>query len=97
MLTLSPTAATLLSETRSQQAGIPDDATLRVAAAPAQDGEQAGLTLGFVDEPHEGDQTGEAHGLPICVAPDVADALDDVAIDVQQDGDSAQLVIVPAG
>lgn len=95
MLTLSPTAATMLSETRSQQAGIPDDATLRIAAAPAQDGEQAGITLGFVDQPQDGDQTGEAHGLPICVAPEVADALDGAAIDVQQDGESAQLVIVP--
>ena len=96
MLTLSHDAATMLAETRRQQDGIPDDATLRVAAAPATDGEQAGITIGFVDQPQDGDQAGESHGLPICVAPEVASALGDAAIDVQQQGDAMQLVIVPA-
>lgn len=92
MLTLSETAASMLSETRSQQ-GIPDDATLRVASSDQQEG----ITLGFVDQPFDGDQVGDAHGLPICVAPEVADALDDAKIDVEQTGEQPQLVIVPAG
>jgi Fe-S cluster assembly iron-binding protein IscA len=93
MLTLSPSAAEALSQTRSQQ-GIPDDATLRVAAAPTGNGEQPGITLGFVDQPMEGDQTGDAHGLPICVAPEVADALSEATIDTHSDGDETRLVLV---
>lgn len=95
MLTLTPTAASLLTEAKTRQ-GIPDDASLRVAAAPATDGEQPGITLGFVDAPQDGDQISEAHGLTVCVAPDVAGALDDAKIDVQHEGDDAQLVIVHA-
>lgn len=96
MLTLSHPAATLLTDVRSQQ-GMPDDALLRVAAAT--DG-QEGISLGFVDAPMEGDHTAEVHGLGLCVAPEVADALSAAKIDVQNaDANSAapaSLVIVPA-
>ena len=93
MLTLSPSAAEALAATRSQQ-GIPDDATLRVAAAPATNGDQPGITLGFVDQPMEGDQTGDAHGLPICIAPEVADALSDATIDTQAEDGQTRLVLL---
>ena len=96
MLTLTQPAATMLTDVRSQQ-GIPDDALLRVAGAT--DGQQ-GISLGFVDEPMDGDHTADAHGLAFCVAPEVADALSAAKIDVQDpDVDStgpANLVIVPA-
>jgi Fe-S cluster assembly iron-binding protein IscA len=96
MLTLSQPAATMLTDVRSEQ-GIPDDALLRVAGAT--DGEQ-GISLGFVDEPMEGDHTASVHGLAYCVAPEVADALEAAKIDVQDPSvDStgpAHLVIVPA-
>lgn len=91
MLTLSKNAATLLSESRTQQ-GISADATLRVA--PTARGEETGISLGFVDAPHTGDHTGSAHGMPICVDADVADALDTVKIDVDTVGDDPQLVLV---
>ncbi len=96
MLTLSHPAATLLTDARSQQ-GIPDDALLRVAGAT--DG-QEGISLGFVDAPMEGDHTAEVHGLGLCVAPDVAEALSGAKIDVQESApdstEPANLVIVPA-
>jgi Fe-S cluster assembly iron-binding protein IscA len=96
MLTLSHPAATLLTDARSQQ-GIPDDALLRVAGAT--DGRE-GISLGFVDAPMEGDHTAEVHGLGVCVAPDVAEALSGAKIDVQESApDSTEpvsLVIVPA-
>ena len=48
----------------------------------------------------EGDQTDTVHGLPICVAPEVADALDGAKIDVQDPSTDStgptHLVIVPA-
>lgn len=92
MLTLTETAAAALTESRSQQ-GIPDDTVLRVSA---EGPDQQSLSLGFVEEPLEGDQTGSAHGLDICVASEVAGALDDAQIDVQTVGEEPQLVIVPA-
>lgn len=91
MLTLTKTAATLLSESRTQQ-GIPDDATLRVA--PTQQGEEQGISLGFVEAPHSGDHTATAHGMPICVDAQVAESLAGVKIDVDTAGDSPQLVLV---
>lgn len=94
MLTLTPSAAEALTMARSQQ-GIPDDASLRVAAAPTGNGEQPGITLGFVDQPMDGDQVGDAHGLTICVAPEVADSLSGAKIDTQTEGDQTRLVLVP--
>ncbi len=91
MLTLSPTAATMLNDTRGQR-GIPDDATLRIA--PSADDQQGSISLGFVDTPFDGDQTGEAHGLPYCVDSQIAPALDEATIDVQGAGDEAHLVVV---
>lgn len=99
MLTLTQPAATMLTDVRTQQ-GIPGDALLRVAAST--DGQQ-GISLGFVDEPMDGDQTATAHGLDFCVAPEVSEALSAAKIDVQAPapgvdgaGGGASLVIVPA-
>ena len=95
MLTLTRPAANLLAEARERQ-GVPADASIRIASAVAQDGDQPGITLGFVDAPFDGDQIGTVHGIGICVAPEVAAALDDAAIDVEdRDGDK-QLVLVQA-
>jgi Fe-S cluster assembly iron-binding protein IscA len=94
VLTISETAASALDQSRAQQ-GIPDDVTLRVA--PAEQAPGQGLSLKFVDQPEDGDQTGSAHGMDFCVAPEVAEALDDAKIDVQNVDDDPQLVIVPAG
>ena len=92
MLTISQTAATALARSRAQQ-GIPDEMTLRIA--PTEQGPSRSLGLEFVDQPADGDQTGDAHGLAYCVAPEVADALDEAQIDVQTVDDDPQLVIVP--
>ena len=96
MLTLTHPAATMLTDVRTQQ-GIPGDALLRVAGAT--DGER-GISLGFVDEPMEGDHTASVHGLDYCVAPEVSDALAAAKIDVQEPAPDADgtpsLVIVPA-
>ena len=84
----------MLTNARDQQDGIPDDATLRVAGSDA-DGQPGTISIGFVETPFDGDQTGDAHGLPYCVAPEVADQLDGAAIDVQGAGEEARLVVVP--
>ena len=93
MLTLSKSAADVLTTSRSER-GLSDDAHLRVA--PAEQEPDRGLSLSFVDEPIEGDHTGESHGVSLCVAPEVAEALDGTKIDVQTVDERPQLVIVPA-
>ncbi len=93
MLTLTESAATLLTQSRQNQ-NIPEAASLRVAPAP--DSPEGGLTLGFVEQPAPTDHTGESHGVPMCVAAEVASALDGAQIDVQKSGSDAQLVIVPS-
>ncbi len=86
----------MLTDARTQQ-GIPGDALLRVAGAT--DG-QEGISLGFVDEPMDGDHTASVHGLDYCVAPEVSDALAAAKIDVQESSadlsGAPSLIIVPA-
>ena len=95
MLTLTRPAANMLAEARARQ-GIPAEASVRIASSITQDGDAPGITLGFVDQPYDGDQIGTVHGIGLCVAPEVAAALEDAAIDVEdQDGDP-HLVIVQA-
>jgi Fe-S cluster assembly iron-binding protein IscA len=95
MLTLTRPAANLLAEARARQ-GIAADASVRVASTVAQDGDEPGITLGFVDAPYDGDQIGTVHGIGICVAPEVAAALDDAAIDVEDRDGDPHLVLVQA-
>lgn len=96
MLTVTRNAAAALVDSRDRQ-GIAPDASLRIAAAPLLDEltpDDSGITVGFVDEPLDGDQVGTVHGLTICVAPEVADALADAAIDVEEADGNARLVLV---
>lgn len=93
MLTITEQAATLLTATRAQS-DVPDDAVLRVAG-PA-DGASPSISLGFVPEPVSGDAVGDAHGMTICVAPEVAPQLDSATLDVVEEQGEPQLVLVPA-
>ena len=86
----------MLASARDSQDGIPNDATLRVAGSN-EAGQPGTISIGFVDQPLDGDQAADAHGLSYCVAPDVAEQLDGAAIDVQQENGEPRLVVVPAG
>jgi Fe-S cluster assembly iron-binding protein IscA len=92
MLNISPQAANLLVQAR-ESSDIPDDAVVRVAESTEPAG--SGISLGFVDEPLAGDAVGNAHGLDICVAPEVAPKLDDATLDVVQEEGETRLVVVP--
>ena len=94
MLTVTRPAAHMLITSHAQE-GIPAEASLRVASSVTEDGDRPGLTIGFVDEPYDGDQIGMVHGLSICVAPEVADALDTAAIDIEEHDGHTHLVLVP--
>lgn len=93
MLTLTRTAASMLAEAHDRQ-GMSSDASVRVASTVTHNGDEPGITLGFVDQPFDGDQVGTVHGVAICVAPDVAAALDDAAIDVEDRDGDPYLVLV---
>ena len=94
MLTVTRPAATMLIATKEQE-GIPADASLRVAASATSNGDAPGITVGFVDQPFAGDEIGMVHGLSLCVAPEVADALATAAIDVEEHDGETHLVLVP--
>jgi Fe-S cluster assembly iron-binding protein IscA len=94
MLTITRPAARMLIATREQE-GIPAEASLRVASSTSGNGDAPGITVGFVDEPYDGDQVGIVHGLSLCVAPEVADVLATAAIDIQEQDGETHLVLVP--
>ncbi|QRN79354.1 MAG: hypothetical protein JK586_13730 [Nocardiopsis sp. BM-2018] len=91
MLTLSSAAADRIATAR-EQSGIPDEAHLRIA--PAGDQGPGAIGLGFVEAPFSGDQVGDAHGVSFCVAPELADELAAVTLDLDDDGTS--MVLVPS-
>ena len=92
MLTVTEAAARFIAEGRDEQ-GITPDAMLRIAATGSAGDE---LHLGFVDQPFDGDQVADAHGLTYCVADEVAPNLDAAVLDVESVNGETSLVLVPA-
>ena len=100
MLQCTPTAAATLENVRAAN-DIPDDFGVRVFAAQAPDG-SVGLGIDFRAEPAAGDAVTEQHGTTIMVAPELADQLSDVTLDVVPDptadgNGEPQLVLRPQG
>lgn len=88
MLQLTSLAAATLTRTREQE-GLPEHFGVRIFAAPnpSSDSQQrAVFGFGFVEGPQDGDAVGETDGTPYYVAPEVADSLDDVVLDVAESG-----------
>ena len=99
MLQCTQAAATTIRHARQQQ-GIPDTYGLRVFPTPKPTGEVS-IGLGFVEAPMQGDQVNEEHGERLFVAPEIADELAELALDVvSASGDNGaapqQLTLVPA-
>lgn len=95
MLELSQSAADVLEQARQTQ-DIPEDYGVRIAAEPAPDG-QASLTVGFAENPAEGDEVTEQAGTEVYIAEQVAGPLADSLIDVEQSEGGVQLVVKPQG
>jgi Fe-S cluster assembly iron-binding protein IscA len=96
MLQCTPAAAATLDQVREQQ-GLPETYGLRIFPAQSPEGQMT-LGLGFAEAPEDGDQVGEQHGTRLFVAPELAEELSDMALDIEpdptQDGGSApQLVL----
>lgn len=83
MLTCTANAATVLEKVRQDNA-IPEDFGVRLFAAPTDEGE-VGLGIDFTAEPAAGDQVSEQHGTTLIVAPEIAEQLTDLTLDVVPD------------
>ena len=93
MLEITRGAAALLTELRQGQ-DVPAEYGLRVFPETSEPGEVT-IGLGFTDTPHEGDQVTEQAGLRVFVASELAEPLEDAAIDVTGDNGSPRIVFRP--
>lgn len=91
MLQVTSQAAATLSRAREKE-GLPEHFGVRIFAAPDpssnshQTAQRSVYGFGFVDGPQEGDAVGQTDGTPYYVAPEVADSLDGVVLDVADAG-----------
>ncbi len=83
MLQMTETAANTVEEARHQQ-GIPAEYGVRVFATETTSDATA-IAIGFVAAPEDGDVVTEQHGTLLFVAPDMAEPLSNVEIDVAPD------------
>ena len=86
MLQCTQAAASTIRQLREQQ-GVPETYGLRVFPAQAPTGE-VNLAIGFAEAPQQGDQINEEHGEKLFVAPEIADDLSELALDVVADPES---------
>jgi Fe-S cluster assembly iron-binding protein IscA len=98
MLQCTQAAAHTISQLRQQQ-GLPETYGLRVSPTSASSG-GVSLGLSFVESPLQDDLVNEEHGQRLYVAPEIADDLADLALDVVTDTTNgaapAKLTLVPA-
>jgi Fe-S cluster assembly iron-binding protein IscA len=88
MLQVTSQAAQTLNRAREKE-GLPENFGVRIFAAPdpSANSQQASVHgFGFVEGPRDGDAIGQTDGTPYYVAPEVADSLDDVVLDVADTG-----------
>ncbi|HYT39545.1 MAG TPA: hypothetical protein VEN99_08545 [Acidimicrobiia bacterium] len=95
MLQMTSQAAATLARARANE-GLPEHFGVRIFAAPAPEtnsSQKGAYGFGFVEAPLPGDAVGKADDTPYFVAPEVADSLDDVVLDV---ADTGNLILAPA-
>lgn len=97
MIEVTQGAATFLTGLRSAN-NIPETYGVRFYNQVTDDG-SAAVAIAFAQAPAEGDQVlGPEKKLPVYVAPDVAQEMDDAVLDVEGDQGSERFVILaPSG
>ncbi len=93
VLQITHGAASLLTELRRGQ-DVPETYGLRVFPESNEPGEVT-IGLGFTDAPAAGDQVTEQDGMKVFVAPELAEPLQDAAIDVTKADGAERLVFRP--
>lgn len=93
MLKLSENAAAALENLREAE-GVPESHGARLTG-----GEQPGgdivVRLEFVESPQEADEVAEQAGTEVFVAPEVAEPLSDVVMDVEDSDQGLSFVFIP--
>ena len=92
MLTITPTATTVLTEARTDK-GAPDDFGVRFYTTQTDDSDRARLAFKFVASPGEGDTVLDEAGIQAYVGPEVEQLIGDVTIDAHQKDGSMGLVV----
>lgn len=93
MLKLSDNAAAALENLREME-GIPESHDARLAKGEQSEG-QIAVRLEFVENRPEADQVAEQAGTELLVAPDLAEPLSDVMLDVEDRGEGLSFVFIP--
>jgi Fe-S cluster assembly iron-binding protein IscA len=92
MLTMTPSAETMLADTRAKK-GAPSDFGVRFFAKTVDDSDRMRLAFRFVASPQPEDTVIEDGRLKAFVAPDVAEKVGDVVVDVEPKDDGPGLVV----
>ncbi len=92
MLTITPTAMHVLTQTRVQK-GAPEDYGVRFYTTSAEGADGARLAFAFVDAPKADDTALADTTIDAWVAPDVERLIGDVTVDARQQGDQMGLVV----
>lgn len=92
MLTMTPTAATVLTNVRSER-GAPGTFGVRFFAAQSPTSDKAGVAFDFVESPEPTDTVTSEAGLKTYVAPEVDEMMGDVVVDVETVDQQTELVM----
>lgn len=92
MLTITPTAATVLTKARTDK-GAPDDFGVRFFATEAPESGRAGLAYKFVESPRSDDTILDETAIAAYVAPEVDELIGDVTIDAVPEDGRMELVV----
>ena len=93
MLTITPTAADILTRTRSAK-GAPEGYGVRFYTTTVEeDSGRARLAFAFVDAPKENDTILDGAAIDAYVSPDVDRLIGDVTVDARQQGEEMGLVV----
>lgn len=93
MLHISPQAVQALTEVRDAE-GHPESSGLRIFADvdPESDADPV-LAVAFVEEPEQDDEVSEQEGVPVYVAPELAEPLSSSVMDVQEGPQGRELIL----
>jgi Fe-S cluster assembly iron-binding protein IscA len=92
MLTITPTAATVLTKARKEK-GAPDSFGVRFFATEATGSGRARLAFKFVESAEPDDTFLDGLSIDACVAPEVETLIGDVIVDAEQRDGRMGLVV----
>jgi Fe-S cluster assembly iron-binding protein IscA len=92
MLTITPTAATVLTKARNEK-GAPDDFGVRFFATEATGSDRTRLAFKFVESPQADDTILDEQSIDAYVAPEVETLIGDVIVDAEPEDGRMGLVV----